>query len=213
MKNAFVPAALRVVDDPRDAATLLVPERRALLEQLEEPDSASGLARKLGLSRQIANYHLKELEKAGLITLAEERRKGNCTERVMQRTAKSYVIDPGVLGPLEAEPERMADKLSAAYLMAVAARSIKEVSGMSRAAEQSRKILPTLTLDTEICFRSAEERNAFVREFTAQLGALITRYHAAKTPSARTFRFTVAAYPAPHSKERTHGRVTENTTA
>ncbi len=200
-----MPAALQVVDDPKDAATLLVPERRALLERLDRPDSASGLARKLGLSRQIANYHLKELEKAGLITLEEERRKGNCTERVMRRTAAAYVIDPGVVGALGADPEAVADKLSAAYLMAVAARTIKEVSGLGRAAERSRKLLPTLTLETEISFRSAQERNAFVHEFTAQLGALITKYHAAKAPQARTFRFTVAAYPAPHRKEKSHG--------
>ncbi len=206
-------AALKVVDNPRDAATLLVPERRGLLEQLRESDSASGLARKLGLSRQIVNYHLRELEKAGLITLEEERRKGNCTERVMRRTATSYVIDPGVLGPLEADPEAVADKLSAAYLMAVAARSIKEVCGMSRAAERSRKILPTLTLDTEICFRSAEERNAFVHEFTALLGTLITRYHSAKSPGARSFRLTVASYPSPHRKEKNDGREAEHTRA
>ena len=205
-----MPAALQVVNDPRQAATLLDPERRALLENLDPPDSASGLARRLGLSRQIVNYHLKELEKAGLIGLAEERRKGNCTERVMQRTAVSYVIDPGVLGTLGADPATVADKLSAAYLVAVAARTIKDVSGLSRAAEQSRKILPTLTLETEIRFRSAPERNAFVHEFAAMLSGLVTRYHAAATPSARTFRFTVAAYPAPHRKEKSNGPQPQN---
>ena len=130
-----MPAALRVIEDAHEASVLLDDDRRGLLAQLREPDSAAGLARKAGMSRQVVNYHLKELEKAGLITLFEERRKGNCYERVMKRSADTYMIDPGVLGTLGANPTEMADKLSAAYLMAVAGRSIREVSALSRGAE------------------------------------------------------------------------------
>jgi DNA-binding transcriptional ArsR family regulator len=63
---------------------LLDPERRRLLEALrEEPDSASGLARRLDDSRQRLNYHLRTLEEAGLVELREERRRGNCVERAL----------------------------------------------------------------------------------------------------------------------------------
>jgi hypothetical protein len=51
-------AALKVVSEPGSAAVLLDPERNVLVELLAEPDSAAGLARKLGWSRQIVNYHL-----------------------------------------------------------------------------------------------------------------------------------------------------------
>ena len=93
-------AALAVIRDPVQAAALLQPERLRLLEALGEPDSASGLARRFELPRQRLNYHLKELEKAGLVELVEERRKGNCIERVVRATARRYVISPEVLGEI-----------------------------------------------------------------------------------------------------------------
>src|SRR5262250_3074362 len=55
-----------------------------ILEQLAEPDSAAGVARRLKLPRQQISYHLRELEHAGLVELVEERRKGNCLERVVR---------------------------------------------------------------------------------------------------------------------------------
>ena len=195
-------AALNVIDRAETAALLLNGERKRLLEELGEPESAAGLARRLGMSRQIVNYHLKELEKAGLIRLAEERRKGNCIERVMERAAVAYVIDPAVLGPLDADPAAVADKLSAAYLMAVAARSIRDVSRLSRQAAEARKILPTLTLETEVRFRNAGERDAFVRELTGCIAHLVEKYHAGAERSGRSFRFVTTAYPATGGKEK-----------
>ena len=73
--------ALDVIRRPDSAAALLDPVRQQLLAQLAEPDSAAGLARRLRLPRQRINYHLRALERAGLLELVEERRKGNCIER------------------------------------------------------------------------------------------------------------------------------------
>ena len=86
-------SGVHIVGDPA-AVALLQPGRIDLLRMLAEPDSAAGLARKLGLPRQQINYHLRELERHGLVELVEERRKGNVTERVLQATAASYVISP-----------------------------------------------------------------------------------------------------------------------
>ncbi len=194
-----MPAALRVIEDAHEASVLLDDDRRGLLAQLREPDSAAGLARKAGMSRQVVNYHLKELEKAGLITLFEERRKGNCYERVMKRSADTYMIDPGVLGTLGANPTEMADKLSAAYLMAVAGRSIREVSALSRGAEAAGKKLPTATMETEIRFRNARERSQFVEEMVTCVANLAAKYHAAEAIGGRNFRFVTATYPVPKS--------------
>ena len=75
----------------------LDPIRARLLAELAEPGSASTLADQTGLSRQKANYHLRALERHGLVELVEERRKGNCIERVLRATAASYVISPTAL--------------------------------------------------------------------------------------------------------------------
>ncbi len=200
-----MPAAVSVIDRSESAAVLLKAEPRRLLDLLSKPDSAAGLARHLGWSRQIVSYHLKELERAGLIALKEERKRGNCVERIMQRTAEAYLIGPEALGDLSADPARVADRLSASYLVAVAARTIKEVARLSRGAEKAGKTLPTLTLETEIRFRSAQERSAFTAELASRIADLVRKYHDAAAPGGRTFRLITGAYPViPTAEERKH---------
>jgi DNA-binding transcriptional ArsR family regulator len=94
--EAEAEASMVSVLDAPGAAALLGPERLRLVEALrEQPDSTSGLARRLGESRQRLNYHLRALEEAGVLRLAEERRRGNFTERVLRVAARGYVVDPG----------------------------------------------------------------------------------------------------------------------
>ncbi len=81
-----------LVHDPEAAAALLSPIRVKIMEQLKEPDSASGLARKLNMNRQQLNYHLKELKRTNCWSFVEEKRR-NCTvERIVRATAKAYPI-------------------------------------------------------------------------------------------------------------------------
>src|SRR5260370_5723397 len=71
-----------------DAAAALSPFRLGLLKGLQQPESASGLARRLGLPRQQVNYHLRALERAGFIELSEARQRRGCTERIMRLTSR-----------------------------------------------------------------------------------------------------------------------------
>lgn len=93
-------AALLVVRETTAAAALLDPLRLQMLHMLEQPDSASGLARRLGLPRQKINYHVRELERHGFVRTLSQRRKGNCVERVVQSVARTFAIGPEALGPL-----------------------------------------------------------------------------------------------------------------
>lgn len=195
-------AALDVVQDARSAAAMLDPLRLRLLGELREPDSASGLARRLHIPRQRINYHLRELEKRRLLELVEERRRGNCTERVLRATARSYLISPDALGVLAADPEKIQDRFSSAYLVAVAARTIRDVGSMRVKAEKAGKKLATLTLEAEVRFASAAARNAFAEELAAQVARLASKYHQADVPGGRSFKFVVAGYPAMHSKSQ-----------
>src|SRR6188472_1255384 len=116
-----------VIDDPAAAEVSLDPVRTRLLAELAQPGSASSLAAKVGLARQKVNYHLRALEKHGLVELVEERRKGNMTERVLQATASSYVISPAALGAVQPDPQRAPDRLSARWLLALASRLVTDV--------------------------------------------------------------------------------------
>lgn len=186
---------LETVSDAGRAAVLLNPLRLAIVKELREPDSASGLARKLNLPRQKLNYHLRELESAGFLELVEERRKGNCTERLLRSTATSYLVAPAALGDLGPDPDRFRDRFSASYLVALAARTIQELATLTKRAATASKKLPTLSLSTEVRFASAESQAAFTSELTQELSRLTAKYHDEKAPRGRWFRLLVGSYP------------------
>lgn len=191
------PADLAIVRDRAQAASLLQPQRVGLLEGLAEPGSAAGLARRLGLPRQLVNYHLRELERAGLVELVEERRRGNCVERVVVATARQYVISPEVLGGLGAGSDDVCDHFSSTCLVAVAARAIRELGELRARADEQGKRLVTMTLESELSFASVEVRNAFAKELSEAIARLIVRYHDARAPASRMFRLVVGAYASP----------------
>jgi DNA-binding transcriptional ArsR family regulator len=179
------------------AASLLQhPLRLRLLEQLGEPDSASGLARRLGMSRQAVNYHLRALEEAGVVAFVEERRKGGLMERVVRATALSYLISPEALGAMEPDPRRIRDRFSWGYLVASAARIIRDLGILRGRADRVGKQLPTFTLETEVRFASAADRDAFTQELAARTAELAVKYHDEHAPQGRLFRFVLGAYPA-----------------
>ena len=121
---------IAVIEDPATAESLLDPVRTRLLEALAEPASATMLASRLGLPRQLVNYHLRTLERHGLVELEAERRKGNVTERVMRASAGSYVISPAALTALQPDPARSTDQRSAVWLLALAARLVRDVGAL-----------------------------------------------------------------------------------
>jgi DNA-binding transcriptional ArsR family regulator len=188
---------VEVIEDPAAAVVALDPVRARLLAELAEPASAATLAARVGLARQKVNYHLRTLEAHGLVRAAGERRWGGLTERLLVATAASYVVSPGALGEAASDPGRASDRLSARYLVALAARIVREVGELARRADTAGKRLPTLALDAEIRFRSAAERAAFADDLTAAVTTLVSRYHDESTPGGRRHRLVVAAHPLP----------------
>jgi DNA-binding transcriptional ArsR family regulator len=190
---------VEVIDDPAAAAVALEPVRSRLLAELAQPASAATLATRVGLARQKINYHLRALEAHGLVRLAEERKWGGLTERLLVATASSYVVSPGAMGPVAADPGRELDRLSASYLIALGARAVREVSDLSRRAREAGKALATLAVDTEVRFRSAAERAAFTSELTDAITQLVSKYHDESAPGGRAHRLVLMAHPVPHT--------------
>jgi len=184
-----------VIDDPAAAEASLDPVRARLLAELAEPGSASSLAVRVGLTRQKANYHLRELERHGLVELVEERRKGNCTERVLQATAASYVISPAALSAVAPDPAREPDQRSARWLLAVAGRLVREVGELITRSSAAGLPVPTLGIDSEVRFASAKDRAAFAVELAGAVNGLVARYHSGNAPGGRDHRFVVALHP------------------
>lgn len=194
-----MPAALHVIRDAAVAASVLDPARLGLLERLAEPNSAAGLARATGMPRQKLNYHLRQLEKDGLVELVEERRKGNCMERIVRATARQYLISPEALGKLGADATGVRDRFSSAYLASAAARAVRELTLVRAQADAAGKRIATLTLETEIRFASAGMRAEFANELAETVARLAARYHQENVPGGRTVRLLIGAYPKPAS--------------
>ena len=193
---------VQVIDDPATATVALEPMRSRLLSELAAPASAATLAARVGLARQKVNYHLNALEAHGLVTLAQERKWGGLTERLLVATAASYVVSTGALGPAGANPNRQIDRLSASYLIALGARIVREVGDLVRRATETGKSLATLAVDTEVRFRSAKDRAAYSQELTEAITTLVSKYHDASAPGGRSHRLTFVAHPLPSdSKE------------
>jgi len=191
-----------VIDTPAAAAASLDPVRSRILAELGTPGSATTLAARIGLPRQQVNYHLRTLERHGLVELVEERRKGNCTERVMQATAASYVISPTALSAVAPDPARAPDQRSARWLLGVAGRLVSEVGELIARAGAAGKPLATLGIDSEVRFASAKDRAAFAVELADAVNGLVAKYHDEAAPGGRAHRFVVALHPTiTHPKE------------
>jgi hypothetical protein len=188
---------LEVINAPAAAAVALDPIKTRLLAELAVPGSTASLAGRVGLTRQKVNYHLRALEHHKLIEPAAQRQWGGLTERLMVATAASYVVSPAALGSIGADPARNNDRLSAGYVIALAARIVREVGELWRAARQNDKRLATLAIDTVIRFRSPADRAAFTADLANAVAALAARYHDEGAPGGRPHRLVVASYPAP----------------
>jgi len=186
-----------VILEAQAAAAALNPTRARILTLLREPGSASSIAPAVGLPRQQVNYHLRELEREGLVELIEERRKGNCNERILRATARSYLIAPRALGDLapDAQAPTPQDRFSWAALIGAAAQTIQDLAELRDRADRAGKQLPTLSMRSEVAFASASSMNAFAEELATEVARLIQKHHAPDADAARLFHINLGAYP------------------
>lgn len=196
---------LDLLNDPAAVASVLDPARRKLLALLaEQADSATGLSKRLRQPRQKVNYHLRELEKSGLVRLVEERKKGNCTERVVCATATHYLVSPEILGMLGPDAASARDRFSWATLVTSAARAIRDLATLRRRADGVGKNLPTLSLEAEVRFASPAAMNAFAEDLANEVARLVAKHQDDKAPSGRVFRFFLGSYPVITKSEEEH---------
>jgi DNA-binding transcriptional ArsR family regulator len=195
-----------VIDDPAAAAVSLDPARTRLLAELAEPASATILAGRLGLPRQRVNYHLRELERHGLVELVAERRKGNVTERVLRATAAAYVISPAALPAVQPDPSRAPDRLSAQWLLALAAQLVRDVGELLAGAARARQRVATFAMDSEVRFASAADRAAFAQELAGAVTQLVGKYHDQTAVGGRTHRVVLAVHPRLRPRPARTGR-------
>ncbi len=94
-------------------------------------------------------------------------------------------LSPATLGAAAPDPSRSPDRLSARWLIAVAARTVREVGELVAGATRAGRRLATFTLDGEVRFASAADRDAFAEELATAVTTLVGRYHDDNAPGGR----------------------------
>lgn len=186
--------SVRVLEDPRAVQAIAEPARVRLLDLLRKPDSAAGAARALGEPRQRVNYHLKELERAGLVERAGERRKGNFVEQLYQASAGRFVVSSKVGW----DPVRLAgalrDQGALAHLVGLGERLQRDAAVLLDRAAFAGEQIASAAVEAEVAFADAAAREAFMHDYLALLGPLLARHGAA---AGAPFRAALAVYPEP----------------
>ena len=197
-------ASVALLDRPEPLRAALSPIRRRLLERLRRPASATELAAEMSVPRQRLNYHLRELERAGLLHLVEERPRRGCVERILAARAEAFVVDPSVVGARrpKAVSASAQDRYSAEHLIDAAASVVRNVARMRGQAEAQGTRLLTFTADTEIAVSSPAEFERFTTTLAEFLAREAVKAHA--PAGGRRYRVLLAAHPAPSGD--THGR-------
>ena len=181
-------------------AAALSPFRLGLLKRLQQPESASGLARRLGLPRQQLNYHLRELERAGFIEMSEGRQRRGCIERIMRLTSRVSFPRADEAATPEVRADQEGHGFASAYLIAAASAVASEVAELRARADVEGKRLVTTTLQSEIRFPTPDDYRAFVEGLTAAVARLVARHAAPDDPRSRAHRLTVTLNPMLQSR-------------
>jgi hypothetical protein len=107
------------------------------------------------------------------------------------------------LAVVQPDPDRAPDRLSARWLLALAARMVREIGVLLVGASKAGKRVATFALDAKIRFASAADRSAFAEELTNAVAALVAKYHDEAAEGGREHRVIVAVHPSvPVDKEK-----------
>ena len=186
---------LRAVEDLRKPDQLHVlahPIRLRILEMLREPLSAAALARSLADARQKVNYHLKELERAGLVRRVGERRAGNFLESLYQAVARTFVVSPRVAWGSPRRLKAFGAQLSLRTLVTLGESLQRDAAVLLDRAAFDGEEISSASVEGEVHFADKDDRAAFMKEYLAAVGPLLKRYGARK--GAR-YRALLALYP------------------
>jgi DNA-binding transcriptional ArsR family regulator len=182
----------------------LSPLRRRLLAELREPASATVLAARLGETRQRVNYHLREMEKGGLVELVAERQRRGRIERLVRATSRTVVVAPTVIGESATGDQ---DRFAVDTLLAVTARTFGDVAEMRERAQAAGKRLVTFTIDAEIGFAQPADIQRFADRLAERLADLAAEFD---TPgSGRRYRVIIGGHPARAADSATEEQSTE----
>jgi DNA-binding transcriptional ArsR family regulator len=178
---------------PEQALALLNPLRVEILRIMNEPASASEVGRQLRETPQKINYHLKSLEKVGLIQRSGSRQVKNLIEVLYQSISKNFII-PESFGWSEETVSRMKDQGALTHLITISERMRSDALQLMETSEQNVEI-PSAAMETEVYLPDEADRQAFIHDYAEAMKLLAEKYRTDSHNNA--FRVLMAVYPEP----------------
>jgi hypothetical protein len=179
--------------DPAAIAAITHPARAALLAAMRTPTTAAAAARAVGLSRQNASYHVRELAKVGLLRRAGERTKGTFVEQLYEAAAPTMVISPrSTWGEDPRRAEALADQLSLDQLYAHGEQLQRDAAVLLDRAAFDGEQIASASASMDVRFETEAHRAAFLKDYVDALTELAARHGSAE---GEPFRVLLAAYP------------------
>jgi DNA-binding transcriptional ArsR family regulator len=183
-----------LVRDAAQLGALAHPIRVQILEALRDPGSAATVARSIGQPRQKVNYHLKELEVAGLIERIGERRVGNFVESLYRAVARTFLVSPEVVWADPRRAKTLGRQHSLQMLVLLGERLQRDAAVLlDRAAFEGEEIA-SASVVAETHFASETDREAFLAEYLRVTADLLKKHG---TKEGAAYRVALAAYPEP----------------
>lgn len=183
-----------VLDQIGQVAALFKPFRLELLALLDEPRTCAQLAETFQSSPQKVYYHLKILERAGLVKKVSEKRVRGIMEGYYQAAADSYFLSPRLVDQLGGE-QGSREQMSLGYLLGLAEQIQSDVIPLMN----SNADIPALGMTAQINLRDDSLRADFLEQLQAVIQSLAEKYSSridnGEGASESDFQLIVACYP------------------
>lgn len=187
------------IESAEQAGVMLKPLRIELLRLMDRPRTCPELGHVLGETAQKIYYHVKALERAGLVERVGERQVRGATEGFYRAMARSYWLTPSLVRSLGGA-SKVRDQTSLTMLCRHAERMLDDAGRLARHSDRGAHV-PSLSLGAEVCLPNVERRSEFLHELQATFERLARKFGTPppdRSPDANeTFRLTLACYPKP----------------
>jgi len=185
--------------DPAAIAAATHPVRAAILDAMRAPSTAAATARAIGQSRQNVAYHVRELEKVGLLRHVGQRQNGTFLEQLYETVAHTFIVSPtATWGDTAPRAAAMADQMSLGELFRAGERLQRDSATLLDRAVFDGEDIPSASVTTEIRFDSDAARAAFLQAHLEAVRAL-AREHGSR--DGTPYRIVLAAYPDPEADQ------------
>jgi len=179
-------------------AALVHPIRRRILAELAEPASPAEVGRRLGLASQLANYHVRALEQAGLAERVETRQRRNLLEHRFRSVARSFALSAAL--PLSDEQRRSLQQDVVLQQLVKTSDSLRADALALLEGAHADRHLATMSLEVEL--RDGAERAAFVRALMDAVRRAAEPFRATDTGAAGIRVRAGARQPPPAAHQR-----------